>query len=159
MAHTILGGLLIFQAWWDGRWLLTDHQSYPTWGWGLAERSTHRGTYLWKVHCRLLKSFSSLDVLSWWNYLMTNSTKWPKLCSLSSFIHLFSQHCNKQQIKLNRPKPKMDIQLVLKLEDDCHTQIQVAYYPHPKWLVIVTAQQQPQPKQQNNQNCSWIETK
>ena len=24
---------------------------------------------------------------------------------------------------------------------------------------IVTAQQQPQPQQQNNQNCSWVETK
>ena len=24
---------------------------------------------------------------------------------------------------------------------------------------IVTAQQQPQPKQQNNHNCSWVETK
>ena len=25
--------------------------------------------------------------------------------------------------------------------------------------VIVTAQQQPQPQQQNNHNCSWVETK
>ena len=25
--------------------------------------------------------------------------------------------------------------------------------------IIVTAQQQPQPQQQNNQNCSWVETK
>ena len=25
--------------------------------------------------------------------------------------------------------------------------------------LIVTAQQQPQPQQQNNQNCSWFETK
>ena len=24
---------------------------------------------------------------------------------------------------------------------------------------IVTAQQQPQPQQQNNHNCSWVETK
>ena len=24
---------------------------------------------------------------------------------------------------------------------------------------VVTAQQQPQPQQQNNQNCSWVETK
>ena len=26
-------------------------------------------------------------------------------------------------------------------------------------LAIVTALQQPQPQQQNNQNCSWVETK
>ena len=25
--------------------------------------------------------------------------------------------------------------------------------------LIVTAQQQPQPQQQNNHNCSWVETK
>ena len=25
--------------------------------------------------------------------------------------------------------------------------------------VFVTAQQQPQPQQQNNHNCSWVETK
>ena len=25
--------------------------------------------------------------------------------------------------------------------------------------VVVTAQQQPQPQQQNNHNCSWVETK
>ena len=34
---------------------------------------------------------------------------------------------------------------------------------HCQYLVciysIVTAQQQPQPQQQNNQNCSWVETK
>ena len=30
----------------------------------------------------------------------------------------------------------------------------------PAYLTrIVTAQQQPQPQQQNNQNCSWVETK
>ena len=27
------------------------------------------------------------------------------------------------------------------------------------WADIVTAQQQPQPQQQNNHNCSWVETK
>ena len=26
-------------------------------------------------------------------------------------------------------------------------------------FLIVTAQQQPQPQQQNNHNCSWVETK
>ena len=29
----------------------------------------------------------------------------------------------------------------------------------PTASIIVTAQQQPQPQQQNNQNCSWVETK
>ena len=28
-----------------------------------------------------------------------------------------------------------------------------------KLYFIVTAQQKPQPQQQNNQNCSWVETK
>ena len=28
-----------------------------------------------------------------------------------------------------------------------------------EWAEIVTAQQQPQPQQQNNHNCSWVETK
>ena len=27
------------------------------------------------------------------------------------------------------------------------------------YSIIVTAQQQPQPQQQNNHNCSWVETK
>ena len=28
-----------------------------------------------------------------------------------------------------------------------------------EFTAIVTAQQQPQPQQQNNHNCSWVETK
>ena len=27
------------------------------------------------------------------------------------------------------------------------------------WISVVTAQQQPQPRQQNNHNCSWVKTK
>ena len=30
---------------------------------------------------------------------------------------------------------------------------------NPLIVAVVTAQQQPRPQQQNNQNCSWVETK
>ena len=47
--------------------------------------------------------------------------------------------------------------VVLSLQIGCLAQVTVIYQ-----LVqseIVTAQQQPQPQQQNNHNCSWVETK
>ena len=44
-------------------------------------------------------------------------------------------------------------------------QLKIFFFQHEKNMdgllhqVFVTAQQQPQPQQQNNHNCSWVETK
>ena len=44
------------------------------------------------------------------------------------------------------------------LKKDCHGKI-VPFVDSQVKFFIVTAQQQPQPQQQNNHNCSWVETK